>query len=268
MVARLINVAVGLILAAMALDPVCDAGELYGSAPDNIGAFLDRLVNSYPNAIAKYDEEFLYLTDGSKYRISDGRVDKTFEELLEKPDIDDMFYAAYPIGQAAGPRAKNADPGRVRFEPLFTAMYGNCNASEVVPKLRSIAWLPKHHGGHVDVTGVNGVDLALKAVSDELEELGDRFLKYLSPIGGTYNCRDIAGMHAKSMHSYGAAIDINAAYSDYWRWSASNGNPEWRNEIPVEIVRIFEKHGFIWGGRWYHYDTMHFEYRPELLPSR
>ena len=32
----------------------------------------------------------------------------------------------------------------------------------------------------------------------------------------------------------------------------------------MEIVRIFEKHGFIWGGRWYHYDTMHFEYRPEL----
>ncbi|MDD5211432.1 MAG: M15 family metallopeptidase, partial [Sulfuricurvum sp.] len=25
------------------------------------------------------------------------------------------------------------------------------------------------------------------------------------------------------------------------------------------------KYGFIWGGRWYHYDTMHFEYRPELL---
>ncbi|MEJ2663631.1 MAG: M15 family metallopeptidase, partial [Spirochaetia bacterium] len=27
----------------------------------------------------------------------------------------------------------------------------------------------------------------------------------------------------------------------------------------------FEKYGFIWGGKWYHYDTMHFEYRPELL---
>ena len=36
----------------------------------------------------------------------------------------------------------------------------------------------------------------------------------------------------------------------------------------MEIVRIFEKHGFIWGGRWYHYDTMHFEYRPELLGVR
>jgi len=22
---------------------------------------------------------------------------------------------------------------------------------------------------------------------------------------------------------------------------------------------------FIWRGRWYHYDTMHFEYRPELF---
>ena len=34
--------------------------------------------------------------------------------------------------------------------------------------------------------------------------------------------------------------------------------------IPKEIVDIFEKHGFIWGGRWSHYDTMHFEYRPEF----
>ena len=39
----------------------------------------------------------------------------------------------------------------------------------------------------------------------------------------------------------------------------------YHNQIPMDIVRIFEKHGFIWGGKWYHYDTMHFEYRPELL---
>jgi hypothetical protein len=39
----------------------------------------------------------------------------------------------------------------------------------------------------------------------------------------------------------------------------------YKNQIPLEIVKIFEKYGFIWGGRWYHYDTMHFEYRPELL---
>jgi hypothetical protein len=37
--------------------------------------------------------------------------------------------------------------------------------------------------------------------------------------------------------------------------------------VPFEIVLIFERHGFIWGGKWYHYDTMHFEYRPELAPA-
>jgi hypothetical protein len=35
--------------------------------------------------------------------------------------------------------------------------------------------------------------------------------------------------------------------------------------MPREIVEIFERHGFIWGGKWYHYGTMHFGYRPELI---
>nr|WP_310556777.1 M15 family metallopeptidase [Flavobacterium sp.] len=35
--------------------------------------------------------------------------------------------------------------------------------------------------------------------------------------------------------------------------------------MPQKIVAIFEKYGFIWGGNWTHYDTMHFEYRPELI---
>ena len=60
-----------------------------------------------------------------------------------------------------------------------------------------------------------------------------------------------------------AAIDINAAHADYWLWRGSGE----RHRIPPEIVDIFERHGFIWGGKWLHYDTMHFEYRPELLNS-
>lgn len=71
------------------------------------------------------------------------------------------------------------------------------------------------------------------------------------------------------MHAYGAAIDINDKFGDYWRRTKAGAKyPQWRNQVPIEIVRIFERHGFIWGGYWYHYDTMHFEYRPELLPSR
>jgi len=32
-------------------------------------------------------------------------------------------------------------------------------------------------------------------------------------------------------------------------------------------VQLFESERFIWGGRWYHFDTMHFEYRPEFFDT-
>ncbi len=77
----------------------------------------------------------------------------------------------------------------------------------------------------------------------------------------------IAGTDRPSVHGDGIAIDINVAWSDYWRnHQPVGGKYPYKNRIPWEIVEIFEKHGFIWGGKWYHYDTMHFEYRPELLP--
>jgi D-alanyl-D-alanine carboxypeptidase len=245
------------------------AEELYGAAPDNIKEYLDRLVSSYPDKIGRHDNEFLILKNGMKFRISDGRTNKTFQELLESPDIDDMFYARYPVGAAPTQSAKNIDPGRVRFEPLFVAMYGDCDKNEVVKNLRAIKWLPKHAGGSATITRVNGVAGALEGVSRELDELPGDLVKYLVPLAGTYNCRKVAGSSVRSMHAYGAAVDINTKYANYWRWAPTDLNqPHSRNQIPIQIVRIFEKHGFIWGGYWYHYDTMHFEYRPELLGGK
>jgi hypothetical protein len=234
----------------------------------DIDVYLDRLVNAYPKAIASRTNEYLVMKNGAKLPISDHRTDKSFNELLEHPDIDDMFYVQYPARTPPKPPPKNFDPGRVRFEPLFTAMYGDCRRDQVVTKLRTIDWLPAHHGGRIAVTTVNGVDEALTQVSQELDgRLPSASFNFLIPTSGTYNCRAIAGSSARSMHGYGAAIDVNAKLSDYWRWSKDPVNPIWKNQIPIEIVRVFEKHGFIWGGYWYHFDTMHFEYRPELLPG-
>ena len=167
------------------------------------------------------------------------------------------------------PPLENIDPGRVRHEPFFQKMYGNCkkNAGAVAGKLVNVVWLPENWGKTLRVTRVNGVADALRRVSAELDRLPKRFMKYLRPSAGTYHCRTIAGTERFSVHAYGAAVDINAKYGDYWRWS----NPKagevlaHRNRIPWDIVEIFERHGFIWGGKWYHYDTLHFEYRPELL---
>ena len=244
-----------------------NAGNTYGVPPPNVDAYLDTLVRSYPDWIEHHDSEYLILKSGLKFPISDYRTDKSFEELIEHPDIDDMFYVPYPFGTTPKQPAKNYDPGRVRFGPLFQAMYGDCKKNEVVSKLRTIDWLSAHGGEHVVVTTVNGIDKALTAVSRELDKLPIDYIRFLKPTAGTYNCRNIAGSNVRSMHAYGAAIDINSKYSDYWRWSSSGSDPIWKNQIPIEIVRIFEKHGFIWGGYWYHFDTMHFEYRPELFLS-
>lgn len=243
------------------------AGLTYGAPPPDLSSRLDRLVSSYPDWIDRHDDEYVFLKNGSKFSISDHKTTKSFEELLEQPDIDDMFYAPYPAGSEPKQPPENFDPGRVRFEPLFTTMYGDCRKNQVAPRLHSIAWLPAQSGGRVDVTTVNGVDKALEAVSRELDGLSLASRKFVKPTAGTYNCRTVAGSHVISMHAYGAAIDLNPKYSDYWRWSANPSHPIWSNQIPIEIVRIFEEHGFIWGGYWYHFDTMHFEYRPELLTA-
>ena len=89
------------------------------------------------------------------------------------------------------------------------------------------------------------------------------------PLAGGYNCRAIAGTVRLSAHATASAIDLPVTHADYWRWTKPNASNRYayRNSFPPEVVRVFEKHGFIWGGKWYHYDTMHFEYRPEILAA-
>ncbi len=101
----------------------------------------------------------------------------------------------------------------------------------------------------------------------DLETLPASLTKYLVPSAGTYNCRPIANTNRLSVHAFGAALDINTQFSDYWEWSKGTGRAR-RNgatAFPGEIGEMFERHGFIWGAKWFHFDTMHFEYRPEII---
>ena len=99
----------------------------------------------------------------------------------------------------------------------------------------------------------------------ELTKKDPSLQPYLEGLGGTFVWRNIAGTSRRSAHSYGVSLDINVKRSHYWRWQRPPSPLRWQNQIPQPIVDAFEAEGFIWGGRWYHYDTMHFEYRPELL---
>jgi hypothetical protein len=228
---------------------------------------LDKLVAAYPDFLASHQGNSLRWKDGTEMAFDDGKGAKDFAMRLDAPDLEDEFYVSYPVGRAGIPPGTDIDPGRVRYEPFFAKMYGDCQKSEVAKRLVDVVWLPKHGGKKIKITQVNGVAARLQAVSDELDRLPESFMHDLTPSGGTYNCRVIAGTSRRSVHGYGAAIDINVAASDYWMNSRTvGGQYPYKNRIPWEIVEIFEKHGFIWGGKWYYYDTMHFEYRPELLP--
>lgn len=225
------------------------------------------LAAAYPDAF-RIEGNLVVFPWGTRIVWDDGRT-KSPQELLIEADVEDVFAYDYPSasrGQLAPHR--NEDPGRVRSDAFFRALYG-ASAEEVRRSLRDVRWLPALGGGTLSVTTRFGVDRRIEAISDELQRLPSRFHQFLVPPAGAFNWRPIAGTDRLSVHSFGAAVDINTRFTNYWRWdkAAEGGLIPYRNRIPLEIVSIFEKHCFIWGGRWYHYDTMHFEYRPELLPA-
>jgi peptidoglycan LD-endopeptidase CwlK len=226
------------------------------------------LLRAYPGFFVGYKDNMLLCRDGSALTFDDGRK-KSYEQLLSEADPKDEFYQTYPTGpDSYAPPPVNFDPGRFRCAALFKKMYGT-NANAVESHLTSVPWLPHFTHSFVRITKINGVDRQLAAVSSELEQLPPDERKFVLKTGGTFNWRPIAGSDQLSAHSFGIAIDIDPAYSNYWRWAGSGragASIPYRNQIPHRIVEIFERHGFIWGGKWYHYDTMHFEYRPELLP--
>jgi hypothetical protein len=200
---------------------------------------------------------FLALPDGTRVPYDDGRK-KSFEEELATPDVKDSFSLHYTPGKILPVSEVDFDPGRVRLDGVFKATYGE-SAKQV--DLVSIEFLGQPLRVHRKVAE------AFKRVAQRLataREHEPSLKPFLTGLGGTFLWRTIAGTTRLSAHSFGVSIDLNPALSNYWRWSKPL---RWQNKIPQAIVDAFEAEGFIWGGRWYHYDTMHFEYRPELLAA-
>lgn len=217
------------------------------------------LLEAYPDCIKEIKDNFVVMVSGDKLVYDDGKQ-KDFMGRLDDSDIEDMFYDVYSL-----PDPKPAfqfDPGRSRSEALFKAMYGS-SAEEVRKKLVDVEWI----GERVKFISVNGAADSLRAVARELT--GYPELRPYLKSSGTFYWRPVRGAKRMSAHSYGIAFDIGVDKSDYWLWKSGSNDEnkpvEYANRIPREIVEIFQKHGFIWGGAWYHYDTMHFEFRPELL---
>lgn len=218
----------------------------------------DALLRAYPDHLAGRDKDALLWRDGTKQALSDGKAEKSFDDKLANASLLDQLSLAYPKGPLARPPGPRDDPGRFRNTEFFDRMYGNCEKGETQRRLVDVSWID---GTKLRVTSVNGVADRLRAVIRDIGRLPQDIKRYAYPSAGAFNCRVVKDTGKRSMHAYGAAIDVNVAQADYWLWRKG----AYRNRIPYEIVEIFERQGFIWGGKWGHFDTMHFEYRPEFF---
>jgi hypothetical protein len=101
------------------------------------------------------------------------------------------------------------------------------------------------------VTGNKGMLPQLRAALDEVVRTGLASKIHPSEYGGCYVPRFISHDPAKglSLHSFGIAVDLNVP-----------GNARGTvGEMDRQVVAIFKKWGFAWGGDWNYTDPMHFE---------
>ena len=228
----------------------------------NVG--MACLLKAYPGQLCGQREDALIWCDGTIMAYRQWTDPRPHSLALRTADLHQQMRQRYPLGRLVAEPAVNFEPGRMRDERFFRKMYGG-SAAEVRKKTTRIRWM--NTGRKLRVTTVGGVHHKLRAVSRDLMKLEPRHRRIAAKTAGTFNWRTIRRSNRLSTHSFAIAIDVGMGRADYWRWRRprKDGRLRYRNRIPHEIVEVFERHGFVWGGKWYHFDTMHFEYRPELL---
>lgn len=193
--------------------------------------------------------------------------DVTASERLNNATLGDMFVYVYPLTfDLEARRQAWHDPGRVRNDALFRALYF-ASEQEARVTLRRVDFVGANRTASFQVTTAQCADVQLKAALAEIAALGPVMDRYFETIGGSFNWRVISGTKRLSAHSFGIAVDFNSQLGGYWRWSGAKPGEasDFTNRYPPELVAAMERYGFIWGGKWHHFDGMHFEYRPELI---
>jgi len=110
-----------------------------------------------------------------------------------------------------------------------------------VPTELEIGVIPKRLYCNKDI--VTPLSLAFKNLIDR------GFVSELKTFDGCFNIRKKRGLSSMSLHSWGIAVDVNAA------WNQLNMTPK----LSAGFVKCFIDAGFEWGGTWTRKDGMHFQ---------
>lgn len=224
------------------------------------------MMMSYPHLFKDIEianDKVYLITASNKKILYDDKKTKSHEEKLSNPDLQDLLEQIYPLEMTDKVFPKDFDPGRARNYDILSEVYGS--SKEQVQK--NLAPLNYVYQGYLFNSKNNACE-ALNNVMKELQEKSKNNPKIsaiLYPGSGTFNYRVIQGTGRLSPHSFGIAIDLKSDSRDFWKWCKEDKGSERIKEYPEELVKTFEENNFVWGGKWGHFDILHFEYRPEII---
>lgn len=266
---RLIQLALVLGLLPPVATAACEARDFMSLplVPSGRPAHALALEAAYPGLRVDEEAGLVTLADGQVLMLgrNEGRDPRA---VLGSASIAEQFLQVYPLSFDLRARETRwFDPGRFRNDAFFRALWFNDETS-AADALVSV----QYHGQRVQprfaMTTKHCVAQQLQAAFDTIAALNTPDIeRFFTRVGGSFNWRVIAGTSRLSSHSFGIALDLNTDLGGYWRWSGAREGAvgEYRNHFPEVLVATLERYGFIWGGKWHHFDGMHFEYRPELI---
>ena len=278
-----------------ALDPstglgLADRDEALGAAPWQDG---ETVVKAYRQAYPERVREVSFRNEDWAMRLDDEWFYWAGGKLLPEEALLEVAsysrYAFYPYSLALPPLREFSKEeivaleGRVnqrsssgigRHPGIMDALWGVHDQRSSDQKVKTLYLFGQAVNVHQelleDLSRIEDRIIALAKTDGELAV----YLDSLAQIAG-YSWRNIASSSNRSLHAYGIALDfLPRSYNQeqvYWLWARESGL-SWYNlpydqrfMPPQTFISAFEQEGFIWGGKWLYFDTIHFEYRPEIL---
>ena len=257
--------------------------------PTRAELVMKALFEAYRDQIYKVEfqnDDWTFLMKGKLYYYAGGKI--LPENYLDKADKY-MPYQFYHYTEELPPWVERTPQDIERFKSwtsnrsqnklqrsgfFLDELWQASTRAETENQLVRITFLGKTAKVH------KGIQQKLAVIEERIKaaaKTDNALQKWIDNLGSLegYGWRYIADTHSRSYHAYGLAVDLLpkslGGKQTYWLWTSQNREDWWnvsykeRYHPPEAVIKAFEANGFIWGGKWPLFDTMHFEYRPEVL---
>jgi hypothetical protein len=257
--------------------------------PSRAEQVMKALAAAYPDRIGEAvtrDGDWAVPVMGEWFYYAQGRL---LPEALKDGALDydaQPFYSYAPelppwqdpTPEEADARRNAADRRREhpakRSQHFYDALLRAHNQDEAYERVKTIKFLNRNVLVHYTILEELSLVEARILQDAQTDAQVRDWIRAIDTLSG-WNWRIIADTQSRSFHAYGTAVDIlptsRRGFETYWLWTAEYNREWWavpyskRVHPPDKVIKAFEAYGFVWGGKWLFYDTMHFEYRPEIF---